>query len=54
MMFSIGDWFVLYQMNKQMSKRFFSEFLALLSIKVRLISSNKVSQSSSRSIRIPT
>jgi len=31
---SIGDWFVLYQMNKQMNKRFFSEFLALLSIKV--------------------
>merc|ERR1711936_503312 len=31
---SIGDWFVLYQMDKQMNKRFFSEFLALLSIKV--------------------
>ena len=31
---SIGDWFVLYQMNKQMNKRFFSEFLALVSIKV--------------------
>jgi len=31
---SIGDWFVLYQMNKTMNKRFFSEFLALLSVKV--------------------
>lgn len=31
---SIGDWFVLYQMNKNMNKRFFAEFLALLSIKV--------------------
>jgi len=31
---SVGDWFVLYQMNKQMNKRFFSEFLALVSIKV--------------------
>jgi len=31
---SIGDWFVLYQMNKNINKRFFSEFLALLSIKV--------------------
>jgi len=31
---SIGDWFVLYQMNKSMNKRFFAEFLALLSIKI--------------------
>ena len=31
---SIGDWFVLYQMSKNMNKRFFSEFLALLSLKV--------------------
>jgi len=31
---SIGDWFVLYQMNKNINKRFFAEFLALLSIKV--------------------
>jgi len=31
---SIGDWFVLYQMNKNMNKRFFAEFLALLSIKI--------------------
>ena len=32
--FSIGDWFVLYQMNKNMNKRFFAEFVALLSMKV--------------------
>ena len=31
---SIGDWFVLYQMSKNMNKRFFAEFLALLSLKV--------------------
>jgi len=31
---SIGDWFVLYQMNKNMNDRFFAEFLALLSLKV--------------------
>ena len=31
---SIGDWFLLYQMNKSMNKRFFAEFLALLSMKV--------------------
>jgi len=31
---SIGDWFLLYQMNKNMNKRFFAEFLALLSIKI--------------------
>ena len=31
---SVGDWFVLYQMNKNMNKRFFAEFLALLSLKV--------------------
>ena len=31
---SIGDWFVLYQMNKNMNKRFFAEFLAALSLKV--------------------
>ena len=34
---SIGDWFLLYQMNKNMNKRFFAEFLALLSLKVKLI-----------------
>ena len=33
--FSIGDWFVLYQMNKNMNKRFFAEFVALLSMKVK-------------------
>jgi len=31
---SIGDWFLLYQMNKSMNKRFFAEFLALLSIRI--------------------
>jgi len=31
---SIGDWLLLYQMNKNMNKRFFAEFLALLSLKV--------------------
>jgi len=31
---SIGDWFVLYMMNKNMNKRFFAEFLANLSLKV--------------------
>merc|ERR1719334_1210188 len=31
---SFGDWFVLYQMNKNMNKRFFAEFIALLSLKV--------------------
>jgi len=31
---SIGDWFLLYQMNKSMNKRFFAEFLALLSMKI--------------------
>jgi len=31
---SIGDWFVLYQMNKNINKRFFAEFMALLAIKV--------------------
>jgi len=31
---SIGDWFVLYQMSKNLNKRFFAEFLSLLSIKV--------------------
>ena len=36
--FSIGDWFLLYQMNKSMNKRFFAEFLALLSIRVGLLS----------------
>ena len=30
----LGDWFVLYQMSKNMNKRFFAEFLALLSLKV--------------------
>ena len=32
---SIGDWFVLYQMNRNMNKKFFAEFLALLSLKVK-------------------
>ena len=27
---SIGDWFVLYQMSRNMNHRFFAEFLALL------------------------
>ena len=27
---SIGDWFVLYQMSRNMNQRFFAEFLALL------------------------
>jgi len=31
---SIGDWFLLYQMNKNMNKKFFAEFLALMSLKV--------------------
>ena len=31
---SIGDWFVLYQMSKNMNKRFFAEFIALLSLKI--------------------
>ena len=34
---SIGDWFLLYQMNKSMNQRFFAEFLALLSIKVHML-----------------
>jgi sensor histidine kinase YesM len=34
---SIGDWFVLYQMSKNLNKRFFAEFLALLSVKVGLV-----------------
>ena len=32
--YSIGDWFVLYQMSKNMNKRFFAEFIALLSLKI--------------------
>ncbi|XP_023324723.1 innexin inx2 [Eurytemora carolleeae] len=31
---SIGDWFVLYQMSKNLNKRFFAEFMSMLSIKV--------------------
>jgi hypothetical protein len=31
---SIGDWFVLYQMSKNLNRRFFAEFLALLSMTV--------------------
>jgi len=31
---SIGDWFVLYQMSKNLNKRFFAEFMAMLSVKV--------------------
>ena len=34
---SIGDWFVLYMMNKNMNKRFFAEFLSNLSLKVKII-----------------
>ena len=33
-LFSIGDWFVLYMMNKNMNKRFFAEFVASLSLRV--------------------
>ena len=33
-LFSIGDWFVLYMMNKNMNKRFFAEFMASLSMRV--------------------
>ncbi len=31
---SIGDWFVLYQMSKNLNTRFFAEFLALLAMTV--------------------
>ena len=31
---SIGDWFVLYQMSWNMNRRFFSEFLMVLSEQV--------------------
>ncbi len=31
---SIGDWFVLYQMSKNLNKRYFAEFLALLAMTV--------------------
>lgn len=31
---SIGDWFVIYQMSKNLNKRFFAEFLALLAMTV--------------------
>ena len=31
---SIGDWFVLYQMSKNLNKRFFAEFLALVALTV--------------------
>lgn len=31
---SIGDWFVLYQMSKNLNQRFFAEFLALLAMTV--------------------
>ena len=31
---SIGDWFVLYQMSKNLNKRFFAEFIALLAMTV--------------------
>lgn len=30
----LGDWFVLYQMSKNVNKRFFAEFLALLALTV--------------------
>ena len=31
---SIGDWFVLYQMSKNLNKRYFAEFLSLLAMTV--------------------
>ena len=31
---SIGDWFVLYQMSRNMNRRFFAEFLTILSKRV--------------------
>ena len=31
---SIGDWFVLYQMSKNLNKRYFAEFIALLAMTV--------------------
>ena len=31
---SIGDWFVLYQMSKNLNKRYFAEFLALVAMTV--------------------
>lgn len=31
---SIGDWFVLYQMSKNLNKRFFAEFLTVLALTV--------------------
>jgi len=31
---SLGDWFVLYQMSRNMNSRFFAEFIALLSLRV--------------------
>ena len=31
---SIGDWFVLYQMSRNMNNRFFAEFLVVLSRRV--------------------
>jgi hypothetical protein len=31
---SYGDWFVLYQMSRNMNRRFFSEFIAVLSRRV--------------------
>ena len=33
-LFVSGDWFVLYQMSKNVNKRFFAEFLALLALTV--------------------
>ena len=31
---SYGDWFVLYQMSRNMNRRFFAEFLQILSQRV--------------------
>ncbi len=31
---SIGDWFVLYQMSKNLNKRFFAEFITVLALTV--------------------
>ncbi len=31
---SIGDWFVLYQMSKNLNRRFFAEFITVLALTV--------------------
>jgi hypothetical protein len=35
---TIGDWFVLYQMSKNLNRRFFYEFLIRLSKDVKMMS----------------